>query len=144
MSFDMQKFQGAAFSDRTEEVPVPELAKFFKEGAKPVWTVRQLSAEELAIVNLAVDQNKNTANIMTALTSNMSKVKVEGIKQAMGMSDETAPDDVVRRIAMLTAGSVSPACPQDLAVKLGNHFASTFFHLTNRIISLTGEGALGE
>jgi hypothetical protein len=45
---------------------------------------------------------------------------------------------------MLTAGSVSPALGQqnrDGAVKLAETFPTVFYNLTNKILSLTGQGA---
>ena len=48
MTFDLNRFRAADLSPRQVTVPVPDLAFFFPEGVKPVWTVRGLTGEEIA------------------------------------------------------------------------------------------------
>jgi len=145
--FDMNKFATANFLVRASKVPVPEMEKFFPgdtDKKDMVWEVRGLSAEELAVVNEAVQQNKNTSAILSAIGSKVTKEKIGAIKEAMGVSEDNAPDDVVRRIAMLTAGCVTPECPQDIAVRIGDAFPQVFYKITNKITELTGLGKVGE
>ncbi len=144
---DMNKFSAANFSPRSTAVPVPEMERFFPaetDKKDMVWEVRGLTAEELAGVNDAVQQNKNASSILSAIASKVTKEKVGAIKEAMGLSDDNAPDDVVRRIAMLTVGCVSPECPQDVAVRIGDAFPQVFYKLSNKITELTGLGKVGE
>jgi|LGVE01.1.fsa_nt_gb hypothetical protein len=144
---DINKFSAANFSPRSIDVPVPEMERFFPEdtGKKDMtWEVRGLTAEELAGVNDAVQQNKNASSILSAISSKVTKEKIGAIKEAMGMSDDNAPDDVVRRITMLTLGCVSPECPQDMAVRVGDAFPQVFYKLSNKITELTGLGKVGE
>lgn len=145
--FEMNKFSAATFSARSFKVPVPEMEKFFPEDTDKkdmVWEVRGLTAEELAGVNEAVQQNKNAGAILSAISSKVTKEKIGAIKEAMGVSDDNAPDDVVRRIAMLTVGCVSPECPQDIAVRVGDAFPQVFYKISNKITELTGLGKVGE
>jgi len=55
--FDIDKFMAADFKDRTADIAVPSLKKFFPEGVKPVWTVKCLTANEIATANDAVNDN---------------------------------------------------------------------------------------
>lgn len=145
--FDMSKFSSANFAARSSKVPVPEMEKFFPEDTDKkdmVWEVRGLTAEELAGVNEAVQQNKNASAILSAISSKVTSEKIGAIKEAMGVSDDNAPDDVVRRIAMITVGCMTPECPQDIAVRIGDSFPQVFFKLSNKITELTGLGKVGE
>jgi len=139
MGFNYESFSTASFKARTEAVSVPELKQWYDDDEKPVWVVQGLNAEQLAIVNEAVEQNKNQSAILAAICGNVTKEKVEGIKEALGISKESAPNDVVRRIALIVAGSV-PECSQDVVVKLGLAFPVTFYNLSNKILKLTGQG----
>lgn len=144
MGFNFDAFESTSFNTRTETVPVPELKKWYDEGEKPVWVVQGLTAEQLAVVNEAVDQNKNQSAMLAAICSNVSKEKIDGIKEALGLSKDSVPNDIVRRIALLVVGSV-PECRQDIAVKLGATFPTIFYNLTNKILKLTGQGcSVGE
>lgn len=144
MSFNADAFLEAKFKNRTAEVHVPELKKFFTEEEKPVWVVRGLTAEELARANDEVRQSTDIAAIVSSLASSVSKEKAEAVKDLIGISKTQAPQDIVKRISYLTSASVSPVCSRDLAIKLGNTFSVVFFNLTNKILELSGKGALGE
>lgn len=143
MTFDSQKFLKTKYKDRTEDVPVPELKKFFPDGETPVWTVRGLTAEEIARANDAVSQNADVSAIITALAAKHSKEKAEAVKDMLGMST-AVPADIVKRISHLVSGSVSPECDQEMAVKLGENHSVVFFKLTNKILELSGKGRVGE
>lgn len=144
MAFDSNKFLKTKFRDRTLDVPVPELKKFFSADEKPVWTVRGLTAEEIARANDEVSQNKDVAAIVSALASSISKEKAEAVKDLVGINKDRLPGDVVKRISHLMSGSVSPECSREMAVKLGENQAVVFFNLTNKILELSGKGRLGE
>ncbi len=144
MAFDTDKFLNTEYRDRTEDVPVPELKKFFPEDETPVWTVRALTAEEIARANDEVAQNMDISAIITALASSVAKEKAGAITDLIGLSKENLPGDVVKRISQLMSGSVSPQCPRELAVKLGENHSVIFFKLTNKILALSGKGRLGE
>jgi len=145
MGFNINKFETSTFNERTFNVDVPELIDFFDKDDKLEWVVRGLNAEELAIVNDAVDTNNNIGDILSAITSQDGSNKMDAIKDLIGLSSDNVPSDIVRRFAMLTKGSVNPECPQSIAVKLGQSHPTVLYKLTNKIIELTGLGQkLGE
>ena len=144
MAFDTDKFLSTEYRDRTEDVPVPELKKFFHPDETPVWVVRALTAEEIARANDELTQNTDISAIITALASSVAKDKAGAVTELMGLSKDNVPGDVVKRISHLMSGSVSPVCPRELAVKLGRDHGVSFFKLTNKILNLSGKGRLGE
>jgi len=144
MAFDIEKFSSADLKQREAEVSVPELKDFFGKDEPTVWIVKGLTGEEHARVNDAVKQNKDLGALVQSLFSSSTEKKVDAIREAFGMSDEV-PDDIVRRIAILRYGSVSPECSQELAVKIAKSFVIVLFNLTTKIMELTGLGStLGE
>lgn len=144
MAFDSDKFLKTKFRDRTEDVPVPELKAFFPEGEKPVWTVKCLTAEEVARANDEVSQNSDVLAIVSSLSSAIAKEKADAVKDLIGMNKERLPADIIKRISHLMSGSVSPECNREMAVKLGENHSVIFFKLTNKILELSGKGKLGE
>lgn len=139
-SFDKKKFMKTALEPRTESVPVPDLKEFFDEGAETVWIVRGLSGHELGRVNEAKERNRNIEAIMQSLMSEKSAEKADAIRQLLGMDDST-PADIVRRIEMLTIGSVDPEIDHEFAVRLCTFYPVEFMLLSNAITKLTGQGA---
>lgn len=143
MQFDADKFASAAFKRREEDVPVKDLAAWFKgtkEGEIPVWRVRGLTGEELARVNEAQARNRNKSAIIEALSSDKQEKMTDAIKELIGTGN-SVPDDLARRIEMLTIGSVAPECSHQVAVKLAEAFPVEFYELTTKITQLTGLGS---
>ena len=137
---DTAKFLKQKFTARTEDVPVPELADFFGE-EKPVWTIRGLTATELAKAKLAYDRTETARAIIDSMAADGDKA--ENIKQVLGLMDSDVPHDISRRIETLTIGSVSPEIGEanrDVVVRLSEVYPVTFYNLTNKIDSLTGQG----
>ena len=141
MAFDSKKFLKTKFSPRTEEVSVPDLQAFFREGERAVWTVRGLTGQELGRANEAAERNRNIAAILEGLASETAKEKAEAVKELLGIGG-AAPQDIAKRLEQLTIGSVDPPCTPDLAVRLCEAFPIEFFQLTNKIMELTGRGQL--
>lgn len=140
---DIQKFLNAALRPREETIEVPELAQWFGEGQAAEWVVRGLTAAELGRANQAADRGLENVKAMVAALAGDGD-KAGALRSAMGISDEDVPADVSRRIEMLAAGSVAPALGsenRDVAVRLAEAFPTVFFNLTNRILTLTGQGA---
>lgn len=143
MEFDANKFSSASFRRREEDVPVKDLAAWFKgmkEGDTPVWRVRGLTGEELARVNEAQARNRNKNAVIDALNSDKGEKVTDAIKELIGTGG-SVPDDLARRIEMLAVGSVLPECSHQVAVKLAESFPVEFYDLTNKITSLTGLGS---
>jgi len=141
MTFDEAAFNSAQLTARTKDVPVPELAEFFKEEKNPVWQVRGLSGHEVALANLAVQKNSSIVALIEAITGGTKDEKTEAIKELLGVETEETPADLAKRISMLSHGSVVPECSESLAVRLASKFPVTFYTLTNEITTLTGLGA---
>lgn len=140
---DIQKFLNAALKPRQTSVDVPELKAWFGKDEPTTWTVRGLTAAELAHANQAAERGLDNVRAMVAAMAGDGD-KAAAIRQTLGLSNEDVPGDVSRRIEMLAAGSVSPALGaenRDVAVKLGEAFPTVFYQLTNTIIGLTGQGA---
>lgn len=144
MTFDINKFDKAQFKDRTFDVKVPELKAFYGEDEEPLWVCKCLDGEELAKVNEAISANRDMGAVIGALNSNVSKEKLEAVKELMGIQSDAVPKEIVRRVALLTYGSVSPVCTQMMAVKLASSHPTTLYKITNKIIELTGMGKVGE
>jgi len=139
MSFDSKKFLKQKYVYREEDVPVPDLGLYFKEGEKPLWKVRGLTGQEMGQVHEAVGVQKNIRSVLSALEGVSEKDKVEGFKKALGVSGDVT-EDVAQRIEMLVQGSVSPKCTQELAVRLCEKHPIEFFLLSNTVVKLTGKG----
>lgn len=140
---DIQKFLNAALQPRQQDMPVPDLQGWFPAGKDAVWTVRGLTAAELARANQAAESGLDNVRAMVAAMAGDGE-KAQAIRKAMGLSSEDVPSDISRRIEMLSAGSVSPllgADNRDVAVKLAETFPTVFYHLSNAILTLTGQGA---
>lgn len=140
---DIQKFVNAQLSHREQSIDVPELAEFFAEGEKPVWVVRGLTGAELGRCNQAADNRQEITRALIAAMAGDGD-KATALRNALGVSEDEVPQDVSRRIELLTAGSVSPLLGQDnrdVVVKLAETFPVTFYSLSSAVLSLTGQGA---
>ncbi|MCW7755413.1 hypothetical protein OOT00_15635, partial [Desulfobotulus sp. H1] len=63
----------------------------------------------------------------------------------MGLDSETLPDDLARRMAILSEGCMSPELDEQAVVKLFLVLPVFGYTLSETILNLTGEGAeLGE
>lgn len=140
MSFDVNKFSGSQFKQRTEDVKVEALKEFFGKKDKPIFKVRNLTGEELGRVNQAVSKNRNVAAILDGLLSNVDKEKIEAIKSSIG-ADSKIPDDIARRLEMIQLGCVDPKIDLSLAKKLCTNYPIEFYDITNTITRLTGLGS---
>lgn len=141
MNFDSKKFLKTKWAPRTEDCPVPDLQMFFPEGVKAVWKVRGLTGQELGRANEAAERNKNVGAILERIAGGDSKDKAKAVLELAGV-DVKAPDDIAKRIEIITMGSVDPVCPQDLAVRMCEAFPIEFYQITNMILRLTGQGQL--
>jgi hypothetical protein len=139
MAFDAQAFSAAKLEQRTQDVPVPDLAAWFKDG-DPVWRIRALSGNEVSKTRQAGEARKREAALAAALSRGSQAEVIAEVQHAIGRGDEVEPD-LARRLEMLTLGSVEPTCPLEIAVRLAEHYPTVFYHLTDRILTLTGLGS---
>lgn len=143
MGFDLKKYRSEKFKDRTKDVPVPALQKWFGNGDKPVFVVKGLEGEELFKVRNAVNQNRNIEEIVTQLAAEDVSEKVQGALKALGLGGDL-PDDYVRRLHTVRLGMVKPKCDLDDIKFLAMNHAIIFTNLSEEIMALTGMGKLGE
>lgn len=141
MTFDLERFRGAALAPRQATVPVPDLAHFFGEGAEPVWIVRGLTGEEIARCNESHARSATIAAAVQALANSAAAKAdtVEALQSLLGYGTDV-PDDLAKRFDHLTFGSVQPAIDRALAVKLFAAYPIVAYTLTNKILELTGLG----
>ncbi len=142
---NLQRFLSAALEPRQLDVQVPELlGTLFDAGEPAVWTVRGLTAAELGRAKQASAEGLDTVKALVQAMAGDGD-KAAQIRKAFGLSDDDVPQDISYRIEMLAAGSVSPQLGtenRDVAVKLAEAFPTTFYDLTNKILNLTGQGAV--
>ena len=148
MGFDVEKYKSAKLLFREEKVGLTGLDDFFPEGEKQEWKIRNLTASELAKINVEVGINRNLPEIaeklLESIHSDSAAGQVKAILAMYGVSDEV-PDDTVKRIMILKYGSVDPEIDQEFAVKMADSHPIQFKIITDRIFLLTGYGKrLGE
>ena len=136
--FDRKAFMKAAFQPRLAEVELAGLAAFFPPGSRPLWTVRNLTGDELAKSMEAVSRQKSIDTLVKALSSQAGQI--EEVRAALGISDDVSAE-LAKRIEQLMLASVSPTVDRPLAVRLAEYFPVEFYQLTNKIVELTGLGA---
>jgi hypothetical protein len=137
MPFDLQRFAQADFAPRTQAVPVPGLKAFFGKDDKPEFVVRGLTAAQL---HQAIDAKQRQASVHSVVEAIAnSTAKASEIKKALGLSTDM-PGEIVKRLEMLVAGSVSPVLDMPTAVKLAETFPVEFLSITSTIAELTGQG----
>ena len=139
MSFDANLFLKATINHRESDVKVPALQDFFGKD-EPIFKVKALSGEQIAIVNEAAERNKNLNALMSALVGGSSEQKSAAVKSLMGVGSDEVPEDTAKRIEVLIMGSVDPVCDRDMAIKINEYFPLDFTKITNEIYRLTGEG----
>ncbi len=139
MPFDPEAFARAQFRPRTTDVPVPALADFFGPGEAPVWQVRGLTASELYRANDAKQRQAAVSSVVDALAAQADKAAE--LRKALGLSAQSTPGEVAKRLEMLVDGSVQPRVDLSVAVLLAERFPIEFLAITNAITELTGQGA---
>jgi len=139
MGFDTKAFKKAKFEDRTERVPVPDLAEWFEEGEEAVFVVRGLTGEELARCNEAARHNKNINSVVEAIAGQNEQEKIDALRETLGIST-SVPDDLAKRMEQFSYGTVDPDMDHEAAVKFAQEYPIEFYQITNKIAELTGQG----
>ncbi len=140
MAFDIKKFNNANFKPRTREVEVAALQAFFDADEKPVFTLRNLSAEEFAAVRESAEKASKREAITAGLVSPDHKEQVNAIRTALGIAGDM-PVDLIKRFDVLTFGCMQPVLDRETVIKFARHYPTPFYNLTNIILNLTGEGS---
>ena len=125
---------------RTQEVPVPELPDAWFDGDKVI-TVRQLSGNELAMVQGAEQSRDLRAALGEAIASGSLPEIVAATRNATGRGDEIVPV-YARKLETVRLGVVSdPPLDDSQVVEIGEKYAVTLDRLYLTISALTGKGA---
>lgn len=141
MPFNAEKFERAEFRPRTATLDLPVLAPFFDDGEKPQWTVRGLTATEFCRAMEAEKRNSTIDVLINALAASQSKSDaVQHTRKALGLSADTTPGEVAKRLEVLVFGSVVPVVTMETAVRFSEKFAVDFYVVTTKILELTGQG----
>ena len=142
--FDLARFRSMQFSDREADVPVPDCAVLFPEGADPVWRVRGLGGIESArIEDRASDRTRKLVEkVVQAVVARGNAEVAEQILQAAGLG-KGVPEEHARRLDTFVAGTISPEgiTLQD-ATKFADAWPIEFRIITNKIAELTGLGRI--
>ena len=140
MGFKLKEFSKAKFEARTATVSVPALAEFFDEGEKAEFVVRGLTGEETARVNEAQSKSKNLQAVVAALAGKDQTEKIQALQESLGLSADTIPGDLARRIEMLAMGCADPVIDVQTAAKIFKVAPVDGYNLTNEILRLSGQG----
>ncbi len=141
--FDYSKWETTKWETRQEDVEVKELAPFFKDGAKPVLTVRALTGQEWgACQELAETAGKLIEAAMKSLSGSPADVG-DYLKNLYGNTGNMSKD-LVLRIELFKKALVSPELKPDqlrsFALSFNKYLPFDFIHTTNKIKILTGAG----
>ncbi len=139
MSFESQSFMREKFQRRIEEVKVPELARWYGE-AEPVWTVHGLNGAELARVKAAPQSQRAVYDLAETLAHATGTEVQEALQKLLGIDQESLPEDYVKRLEILTLGSIDPPCDKQLAKRIAAVYPVVFSRLTEKILELSGMG----
>ena len=142
---DVQAFLRAAVRPRTRSLPAPQaLHQFFESPEKAVFEIKALTGEQLARVRSAVERNRDMAALVEKIFGDRAE-RMEAIRELVGVNSESVPEDLARRIAIISEGCISPEVSEQVAVKIFQAVPVFGYSLSDAILNLTGEGAhLGE
>lgn len=142
---NLQRFLSAALAPRELDTAAPELVgTLFDTAEEAVWKVRGLTAAELGRAKQASEEGLDTVKALVQAMAGDGD-KAAQIRKAFGLGDDDVPQNISYRIEVLAAGSVSPAIGtenRDVVVKLAEAFPTTFYDLSNKVLNLTGQGAV--
>jgi len=174
--FNVSKFANASLAHRTQYVPVPELAPFFSQSNSPEESnpcyrelsendrrqyalgfpegepvphlkVRALSASELAIANLARDEN----SLIRVLRDSLKAAGNDGQKVGMTLADiargeaQSTPAQAAYQQEIVRLGVIDEdgqrLFDDDTAARINDYYALVLIRLCDAILNLTGEGS---
>lgn len=140
-TFDSRAFMRQKFIHREGEVDVSDsvLKEFFEKGAKAVWKVRGLTANEIAIANEAKQNREKVDAMVEAIASADKSDMVDGFRQWLGNSGDVH-GEISKMLAQVRFGSIGPVIAEDVAVKIAIVAPVEFYQLNRKILELTGLG----
>lgn len=141
MGFNQSKFMNQQFEPRTAQVAVPTLSDWFDGNEEPVWTVRGLTAEEVARCNEGANTQKTLSTLIEAIGN--SKADITVIKEQLGITNNEVPQDTIQRIERILVGTVMEGeekLDRTTVVKIATTRVGVFMQLSNKVMELTALG----
>jgi hypothetical protein len=143
MEFNATKFNREKWNPASHDEPVPELAAWFQDSDgksidNPVWSLRALNGEELAVVQESAFRARNAEGVIAALCAGAAKEVAGAIKELLGY--ENGARELAKRIDLIKLGSVAPKPDRPTVVKLFQLYPEVAFRLSNKVMELTGVG----
>ena len=73
MPFNVDRYMHEKFVERTQEVPVSDLRKYFGEGEKPVWILRGLTGREIGQANEVTASQAVSKQVLEGMATALEK-----------------------------------------------------------------------
>lgn len=135
--FDLEKFRKADFKPREAEIEFSALAEAgFGDGK---FTVRGLTATEIAQAEEAATRGKLVSQLVEKLAGSSGKDQVDALLEGVGISDDV-PAQLTKRMEHVCLGSIKPKLELSDVVALANAYPIEFSQLANKVLELTGLG----
>lgn len=142
MSFDLNAFRQAKFEPRQDDVLLPELADFFPDGAKPLFTIRMLSSNDLHRAENAIPVGNAAQELLKRLAGGADQDKAEVAAEVLGIiGGDDIEATLKKQLEMVRIGVVQPELQLQDVVTIAKHFPVAFKKLWLEITRLTGMGA---
>jgi hypothetical protein len=141
MAFDFASFRATDFEVRTATLTFPQLASFFG-GDAPEFTVRGLSAYEVAAANEAAAAYPSLAEVLQESVSGTSTKLSDMVKLAFGFGlDGEVPRSAAYNNEIILRGILSPKLEREDVVKLALSCTPVHALLAAKIKELTAMGS---
>ena len=143
MAFNAQKFETVKFQDRTTTIKTPTLKCFFDDGEEPEWTLKCISASEVATARDHVKNSRNREQLIDGLFKNaIPDPLLQELKEKVGISrtDGKVHGEVIFKKALLMFASVKPKCSEVTALILAQNYPEVFEELATAALILIGQG----
>ena len=142
MSIDIKKLQSQKWEKRTKVIPVPRLKDWANDKKKPTWTIQSLGTTEIWKAEVAASEESRNAveQLSTALVGKDIGEAAEAVKALVGVSVDI-PQEMAKRIFLLTFASIDPVCDLTTAGIIHEHFPTDFLNITQEILNISGQGS---
>ena len=142
MGIDVKALQKQKWEKRTKSISVPRLKDWTKNGDDPTWTVASLGTKEIWKAEVAASEESRNAveQLSTALVGSDIGEAAEAVKALVGVSTEI-PQELAKRIFLLTYASIDPVCDLTTAGIICDHFPTDFLAITQEILNISGLGS---
>jgi hypothetical protein len=139
---DVKALQKQKWEKRTKVIPVPRLKDWATDKKKPTWTIESLGTKEIWKAEVAASEESRNAveQLSGALVGSDIGEAAEAIKTLVGVSADI-PQELAKRIFLLTFASVEPKCDLTTAGIICDHFPTDFLKITQEILNISGLGS---